>query len=196
MLINLIIIYFACGSPIGVYRITRTTRLRSARQAATLGVYFVFWPVFVPAVLRRSLSVHETDIEQAIAIIRTALEKIAFAGSPTATVFEFREVFARYTGLTLALYCDSSINPRTELLKLTGHRNIAVAAACMKRRDRQRLLFHQKHARNEFVEIVSTIARESPKDIEILKLSMQLAALLNDGKIADNLSVLKKGITG
>jgi hypothetical protein len=195
VLINLIIIYFACGSPIGVYRITRATRLRWPSQAATVGVYFVLWPIFAPAILRRSLLVGETDIQQAIAIIRSSLETIAFAGSPAISVFEFREVFARYTGLTLALNSGGSANPSTDLLRVAGHTNVSLAAACVGRRDRKRLKFHQQQARDEFFEIVSAMAG-APKVIEIVGLSLRLAALLNDREIAGRFSLLKKGIAG
>lgn len=183
MLVNLIIIYFACGSPIGVYRITRSAHLRSPRQAAAVGAYFVLWPIFAPAVLRRSLF-HDTNIEKAMAIFRSVMEKIAFSGSPTMSVFEFREVFARYTGLTLELNRGGRTDPSTDLLRIAGHRNIALASACMNRRNRTRLSFHQIQARNEFVDLISDLPLSHENRKELAELSLQLAVLLNDKELA------------
>jgi hypothetical protein len=166
--------------------------LRSPRQAAAVGAYFILWPIFAPAILRRSLLVHETNIEQAIAMIRSSMEKIAFVGSPTISVFEFREVFARYTGLTLALNGGAAADPSTELLRIAGHRNIALASACMNRRNHERLSFHQMQARNEFVDLISAMVRAQLRSSELLELSLQLATMLNDGETAEDISVLVK----
>jgi len=180
VLVNLIIIYFACGSPIGVYRITRAAHLRSPRQAASVGAYFILWPIFAPAILRRSLLVREANIEQALSIIRSAIEKIAFVGSQTIPVFEFREIFARYTGLTLALNAGGAPNFSADLFKVSKHGNLALATACLNRRNRQRLSFHQMQARREFVDMVARMARSHTRGTEIVELGLQLTHLLND----------------
>ncbi len=179
MLINLIIIYFACGSPIGVYRITRTAHLRSPRQAAAVGAYFILWPIFAPAILRRSLLVQELNIERAIASLCRAMEKIVFAGNPTISVFEFRDVFARYTGLTMAINRETANSPN-DLFKIAKHKNPALASTCLNRRNRKRLLCHQTQARKEFFDLISDLSLSRENGKEFAKLSLQLARLLHD----------------
>jgi len=184
VLINLIIIYFACGSPIGVYRITRTARLRSPGQAAAIGVYFVLWPIFVPTILLSSLSGGEAakiDVERGIARIRAEMENIAFSDDATVSVFEFREVFGRFTGLTIMLNHRGAAQVPNELFKIAGHNNLALASACLKRRDRQRLASHQMQARAEFEDLIAKIARFHPHGDVIAAMGSQLLETL-DGR--------------
>ena len=180
MLINLIIIYFACGSPIGIYRIARATQLRSPLQAAAVGVYFILWPIFAPAILRRSLFSDEEKVEHAISAIRGAIEDIAFADRPTISVFEFREIFSRYTGLTLSLRRGRKAQFPTELFTAAGHENLELASVCLDRVNRRRLAFHQERARNEFVDLMVAISRSGPRGTEIVALGFQIAKLLED----------------
>ena len=184
MLINLIIIYFACGSPIGVYRTTRLSHLRSPGQAAAIGVYFILWPVFAPAILRRALLFGETNIEHAIKRICSEIESIAFDGRPTEAVFEFREVFARYAYLTLALVDGGATRFPAELFAEAGNRDLPIASRCFERRNRRRLAFHQMRARKEFVEMISVIR---PGGDKIVDLCLTLARLLNDTQTAEQL---------
>lgn len=197
MLINLIIIYFACGSPIGVYRITRIARSRSPRVTA-IGAYFILWPIFVPAILRRSVLHNDAltgaKIERLIAGIRREMETIAFAAAFAHLIYEFREVFARYTGLTILLHCNSPSNASDALFNLGKHENTALAAACYNRRNRERLLFHQTRARRDLIALLETMARSEPGGNRIIQLGLCLGDLFNDKALFDFLTMTDNSI--
>ena len=183
MLLNLIIIYMACGSPFGMYRIANVRRLPLPRFAATIGAHFILWPVFAAAILRRSLSeasAAKTDLEREIAALRSEIEAIAFAGSVTVSVFAFREVFTRYTGLTMALNNGAAAKVPPELLEIAKGAHPELARACLDRRNRGRLLFHQKRAQIEFAEMISVLTRSHLQRQAILDLALRLDRLLYD----------------
>lgn len=187
MLLNLLVIHFAFGSPFGVYQITRGGSARSARSAATVAAYFVLWPIFAVGFVRDWLITNfktpETDLEQKISDIRTQIEYLAFSSSSTTSVFEFREVFARFTGLSMTLMQDELIVSAKDLLKVSGNKNVSPASACLARRNGRKLLFHRERARAEFVELISGLAEQSNND-EVIELSMQLSDLVGDRQIA------------
>ncbi len=184
MLLNLLVIHFAFGSPFGVYQITRGGSVRSTRSAAKVAAHFVLWPIFAAAFIRswliNNLKPAESHLEQKIANIRSKIEDAAFSGSSTMPVFEFRDVFARFTGLTMALLHGGKVSSSREMLKIVGHKNISLASACINRRNRQRLLFHQKQAQLEFNELISALAERSNNN-DMGDLALSLTKLLDEG---------------
>ena len=184
MLINLIIIYLACGSPIGVYRITRVAKFRASRVAA-LGAYFVFWPIFIPAIVRRSASSDnlstDIDVERKLDAIRLKMDAALIAADDNFPRLEFRDVFARFAGLSIAL--NSSGHASAELFTISDHKTPALGLACVNRRNRKRLAFHQLRASRDFVEAVSE------NDI-LRKLGLQAARLLGDQKTFNDILAL------
>ena len=165
--------------------------MRSARSAARVAVHFVLWPIVAVAFIRGWLTNYlkpaENGLEQKIADIRSQIEYLAFGKNLTASVFDFREVFTRFTGLTMVLMESGKVTSSMDLLKMSGQKNISLASACLDRRNRQRLLFHQKQACSEFVEVVAALAARS-NNKEIGELGQQLADLLNDQQTANDLA--------
>ena len=182
-LTDLTVIYFAYGSPFGVYQVTRVHSLRSARSAAAIAAHFVLWPIFAAANLRNWLSGNgeatETNLEEEIGSIRSKLESIAYIDATASSVFKFREIFARFTGLTMALNGGRAANLSKDMFKIGGNENIILASACLDRRNRHRLAFHQKQARSEFDAFIASMARSHRNGDEIVELGLQLAELLN-----------------
>jgi hypothetical protein len=188
-LADAIVIHFAFGSPFGVYQFTRGS-VRSARSAATIAAHFVLWPIFAAAFVRKwvfeNFRGKEVQLEDNIAAIRTKIETACFANRPTSSIFEFREVFCRYTALSIAL---KRINPAESpkyLFDIGKHKNIKLASACMARRNRHRIEFHQSAARKELIGSILAISQRRRN--EIVNLAMQLARLLEDEKAAEELS--------
>lgn len=191
MLLNLLVIHFAFGSPFGVYRLTRGGKVLSARSAATVFAYFAFWPIvavgFVGDWLVENLRPANNGLEQQISEIQNEIEDLAFYGNSTEAVFQFREVLARFSGLTMALTQDGSAST-TDLRKIMTHKNVMLTSVCLSRRHRRRLAFHQARAKNEFNDFISSFARRS-NDQRIAELGKQLTDLLNCGQS----KVTKKG---
>lgn len=183
---DVIVVHFAFGSPFGVYQITRG--VRSARSAVAVAAYFVLWPFFAAAFARdwlsRQKAEEKTSQEAQIAHIRDAIEVAAFSKASTAAVFEFRELFARYTGLTISLQYAARLGSCHELLAISGHKNIDLASACLARRNAKRLAFHQVHAKNEFTNFIELLAASHPNEERIRALALDLTCLLDTPTVA------------
>ncbi|MBK8466971.1 MAG: hypothetical protein IPL32_14200 [Chloracidobacterium sp.] len=155
---DMIVIHFAFGSPFGVYQIARGGRVRSARSAVNVALHFTLWPIFALAFLRKWLTEYSSNPEETsegkIADIRSKLEELVFSTNSPVSILGFREVFARYTDLTSALNHGRSTDSLKNVLNVSGHKNITAASACMARRNRRLLHFHQEQARNEFIEML------------------------------------------
>lgn len=186
-LMDVTVIYFAFGSPLGVYQITREPR-PTRRAAAFAAVYVVLWPLFTFAFLRQwflSLqSPQEADLERQIERIRCQFEALLFDKRSTSTIFEFREVFARFAGLSLALKQQSSIDFRQELFRIGGRKQPRVAQECARRRDRKLLIAHQAQAHAEFTDMTIDLMRSQPSNVlAIQEISERLVSLLDDKAI-------------
>ncbi|MFN0279845.1 MAG: hypothetical protein ACKVRN_14800 [Pyrinomonadaceae bacterium] len=116
------------------------------------------------------------------------METIAFTGFSAHKVYEFREVFDCYTGLTMSSNGNRSVNSFDALFRIAKHENRTLATACLDRRNRQRLSFHQTRARKDFIDLLGTVPRLQPNSNEIINLCLHLADLLNDKILFDFLT--------
>jgi hypothetical protein len=170
MLLNLTVVYFAFGAPLGVYGVIRSKGTSPAAMALNV-VRFLLWPLFAAASVREAFVFqppHEA-LEQKIDALRAEFEAEIEHGS----FFEFRDIFARYTGLALAAANPEGRPPAGELLDIAGRSNTRAAAACLARRNRRRVELHLLHARTEF----NTFADQTARCRE---LTLRLAELLDD----------------
>lgn len=196
--IDFTIIYLACGSPFAVYHITKRTETLSLAEAGMIAATFFLWPAFaLPLALRRLFPArfgNRPSLRDRRGQIRSEIERIAFAEGPTAAVFEFREVYERFTGLFEA--ADLSGAYANELFKVTGHVNRDLASRCLARRNREKLDYHRSIARNEFVDLIADLSSRTPAAIEILRLAIELADHLGDEHTASDLGALDPGLIG
>lgn len=172
MLLNLTVVYFAFGAPLGVYGIIRN-KGTSPHAIASNVFRFLFWPLFAALSVRATLVFRppQASLEEKLDSLRTEYE----AEIGAASVFEFRDVFARYTGLAIASASEENGTIGDELLKIAGRRDRTAAMACLARRDRRRLEFHLLQARNEFTDLISRNATPRIRD-----LTSRLAELLSE----------------
>jgi hypothetical protein len=194
---DLIIIYLACGSPFGVYQITKRQQDRSATGWVLILSSFLFWPVFAIGLLvdrfvpgKRAA---DTAANARIECIRSEIERAAFPSGATASLFEFREVFYRFTGLFEAANIGISTKRSNELFEVIGHSNKALASQCLARRNREKLAYHQMLARNEFVDVIADLAGDKAISEEIGRLSLELTTLLDDVEATVDLTALLPG---
>ena len=192
--IDLIIIYLACGSPFGVYQITNRKNDRQAVNWLNVFSSFLLWPVFAIALLAKHVfrsgdstaAIRHNHLED----IRSEIERIAFSDGTISALFEFREIFYRFTGLVEAANAPTSGRSLNEVFDSGPHNNNSLAARCLARRNRERLAFHQTRARNEFVDVISRMVDSGPSRDEILNLALQLAGHLHDRDSAADLNAL------
>ncbi|HEX3100943.1 MAG TPA: hypothetical protein VHQ01_04075, partial [Pyrinomonadaceae bacterium] len=98
-LTDLLIIYFACGAPFGVYQITA---VQSFTERAALHVFLriCLWPVFAGSTLIRWFSTDKhssgSDLDRQIDEIRAEIENLVFGNDSVSSIFDFREILHRY----------------------------------------------------------------------------------------------------
>ena len=178
-LLNLTVLYFAFGSPLGVYQMTPACRVRSGQTAAAVVFRFVLWPIFALALFRdwiSSIGV-TSDLDRQIEGIRGRFESIAFTGNSAALIFEFREIFSRFAGLTAEVHRREW--RQNELFVIANHGNVELASTCLARRNSRRLAFHRMRARGEFETFIADLAQSHPNGDEIMELGRQLTESIN-----------------
>lgn len=191
--IEFLIIYLACGSPFGVYQITQAEKPISASNILALLAVFLTWPILaVRFLVERFVSGEEPDTSASlIERARAAIEDAAFPAGTTDSLFEFRDVFYRYTGLARAVSADVAA-PR-DLFDVSGHSNADIAAKCLARRNREKLAFHHTQARNEFVDLIAGFALADHCQ-ELLCIAADLANELGDTDAVADLNALRSTV--
>lgn len=182
---DLIIIYLACGAPFGVYYFLQSRRnLNRKILWIKTFLHFVFWiPFALQIVVKRKTlknlsnfffdkkNFSDSDFEKKILPLRKNLESSILKKRAQLSVFEMRETLDRYIGLTLACKTKPFSNSAGELYKISAHKNPYLATICAERRNRQRLLFHQKQARQDFLNLFNFAKSEilTSQILELIK---------------------------
>lgn len=205
---DLIIIYLACGAPFGVYYFLQNrNRIETKLLWLKSLVRFVFWiPFAVRMVARKSVFTNlykkgfdkhtdsdakrEAEIEAIKKFYENILSKTDFRFS----VYEFREIFDRYTGLSLEIEAerDKISEAEKEIFRITNHANKNLAAVCLHRRNRERLFFHQKLARRDFFELLAKFFEKSDAPQIAFDETVKLTSLLNDSEALPALENISK----
>ncbi|MBK9527088.1 MAG: hypothetical protein IPO41_01895 [Acidobacteria bacterium] len=169
-LVELIIIYLACGAPFAVFKATS----RNA-NASTKWLVFVSallgWPVFAAMLITRRVRTATDGHDPIIERLRTQMETAAFPDNEIQGVFDFRETFYRFVGLSNAVNEPEPDKPGTELFEIGGGGSSETAARCLARRNRIRLHRHYLKARREFMTSIAERADEN-----LSSLASELAA--------------------
>lgn len=172
------IIYFALGAPFGVLRV-------NAKRMATPFTFvrsvagYLLWPLVATRNVARFFIAKPVAQKDELDAIRTELEKALFANSNAKDLYNFREVFFRYTGLAEAASEITQPLNNSALLNVARNTNHNLRDACLSRRDRQKFNYQFVSARQDFVEIITTI-----KNINIDEITFKLATYLNDENLA------------
>ena len=205
---DLLIIYLACGAPFGVYYFLQN-RNRTETKLLWLKSFlrFVVWiPFALQMVARTSFLTNlynssfdkssESDAKKELAIeeIKKFFENIFSGGTFSFSIYELRETFDRYVGLSLEVEAENSeISPaETEIFRITNHSNKKLAEICLNRRNRKRFSFHQKLARRDFFEILNKFVEHTEDRQSLFEHASKLAGLLNDSEAQKTLENLSK----
>ncbi len=170
-LVDLIIIYLACGAPFGVYFFFQNREnLISTQLWLKSFLNGLLWIPFALKLFHRFVTnkLHNTQFvvtNQTDSVIRLKIdgfEKIfsnyLFKNDCDLSLFEFRETFERYIGLTLSLPKDSeTIVTDSEFFRITNHKNSKLGEICLQRRNRLRLESHQTQARKDLLKFFAII---------------------------------------
>jgi hypothetical protein len=199
-----IIIYLACGAPFGVHYFLQNRRETDFSTIVLKSFLTVF--VWIPYALRLLHSritkeLINKDFEKNIAAdadrqnkldeIQKNIWQLAAEKNSAVSIFEFREIFERYVGLTLAMKENAAETPGVEIFTVANHPDKNLGAKCLSRRNRSRLDFHQTLASRDFLKLLS---RLQANDSEKLRLSaIEFVRILDD---AETLRAVEKLFAG
>lgn len=184
---DLAIIYLACGAPLSMHYFLATGRKPTFYFAMKVVLVAVIWPIAAFLLIKslkkplagvvRSAS-GEIDIR--LDALRLEIENAVFTDESAASVFEFRELFARYTGLAQAAVADPGQNTANELFLLSGHDDAELASRCLGRKASNRLTVHANAAREDFVESIALLSIGVERDL--VQTASAAAGLIGDPK--------------
>jgi hypothetical protein len=197
-LYDFLIIYLACGAPLGVYYFLqnrKTPNFERLRLKTVLN--FLFWIPFAYRLLQKSKilqgafrnifdhhSALDAEAEKNIYAIRKRLEKIYLESNLKLSIYEVREILDRYAGLTLECQFEhiNSQTARTKsgIFQITGHKNAELAVICLERRNRKRLLLHQTEARRDFLHLLSELFDSGSELKSLESAAIEFVTLLKD----------------
>ena len=193
-LFDAIIIYLALGAPFAVYNLLQNRKRPAAQKWISATVAFIFWIPLAVRVLHRELKVHgyaselaardeiDAQRDEKIRAIGDRLKDLLMANGSTISVFNYRDVFDRYVGLTLATRRENtnSHSNDTELFEIAGCLNTELAAKCLNRRNAIRLERHQTEARRNFLMMIEMSLTENEHSGDAAGKALELAKLLDD----------------
>lgn len=122
--------------------------------------------------------------ENKIRDIQKKMESICLINKGKFSLFEFRNLLNRYIGLTLESQVENKLPgiQEKEIFTVSNSKSINISAICLHRRNRNRLLFHQRKAQKDFLAFLIEALRASLDDkrVYFILLAFELAVLLND----------------
>lgn len=195
-LFDFIIIYLACGSPFGVYYFLQNRNLPNNKFFLAKIIFnFVCWLPFAFGLISSKdffgnlfdfnfdkKVILDSELDSNILFIKKFFEKELIKNPMPISFYEFREICDRYVGLTLEINdLNKEISePPIEFYRISESSNKKLAAKCLNRRNRQRLMFHQTLARRDFWEIIGNIFNNSQNQKDVLIKLSDLIHFLND----------------
>lgn len=192
-LIDVLIIYFACGAPFGVYQFTN---VRTVNIKVLLQIFWriCYWPVFAAMALKEWIStgrhITKSLVDRRTDFIRLEIEHLVFTDESVSTILDFREILFRYTGLLQAANVIVPVDSFDELFKVSHTENRILASVCFARTNRRKLMFHQSIGRSEFTDMMCELTNDHEYRTEILELAIELANDVDDLITVENLSFL------
>lgn len=194
---DFLVIYLAFGAPLAVHYFLqqrrRTSDLRQLWLKTILN--FFFWLPLLYRFLQNNQtlknsfgkifskkSLSDSITEENLRVIQKRLEKIVPEDETLLSIFEVREVFERYAGLTLACQNETDIAQaaRNKIFQIAGHNNSEIAEICLKRRNRKRLLRHQTQARKDFLNVIADLLKHHSETEKLRETAFGLSVLLGD----------------
>lgn len=177
-LTDLFIIYFAGGAPFAVYHF-----LQNRHDDKTVSFWLknflvlLLWLPFAAFLLLKNRRLLEFDFLRSVFdknadgekvyFHRKQIESVLLESDLDVSIFDFRETFERFVGLTLAVQADADSAAERETFRAAKNGNVKLGAICLHRRNRKKLVHHQTEARRDFLQIVEQLS-DSISDTETL----------------------------
>jgi len=176
--LDIVVIYLACGAPFAVHQMTRTESAVSW-QILSATATLLLWPFFAAKylfTLFRSPKISGSNVES----FRTAIEAAGVANGQVGPLFEFRNVFYRYTGLLEALSHRPPDIQTHALYDVVSHSAKDLASVCLLHQNKRKLTFHFARAQKEFTGILSEFDLGASSRLSVATLMAELCDHLDD----------------
>ncbi len=187
--LDLIIIYLACGSPFAVFQATNREKGKAGVNWMRVLGSFLLWPSFAAVLLAGRIFANESrrkaDFQNHLEDLRLEFERSAFAGGSISSLFEFRETFYRFAGLSEAVNEVHASSSNAEIFEISGHNNKSLASRCLARRNAAKVSFHRSAAREEFFQMITQLKEGGVDRVNVIELATELADHLKDKAAAD-----------
>ncbi len=190
-ILDLIIIYLACGSPFGAYYFFNHRQKSNILMKSVLIVFL--WIPYSIKLLHSKVTnwltfkrfdksyVSDSVSPRRIEKLKKELESFLPRNYRALTIFKLREIIERYSGLTeLLLSNESNENHSHDLFVVAEHTNIQTAQKCLSRKNKQKLTLHQFEARKDFVKVVEELLTQTEKKEEFQKKVIEFVRALDD----------------
>lgn len=207
---DLLIIYLAGGAPFGVYYFLHYRRRSISKHIWFKTILtFLFWIPFAYRLLRngkikRKLfnlrfdvgNDSDSEMDKKLFSIGQQIEKIFLEVRYPISIYEVREVFERYSGLTLAHKNPNDTNNQhvAELFRIANRENVKLGAICLERRNQTRLKFHQTQAREDFLKLLAKLVAKNAQVEKLELLSVQFVKTLEDETAITEIKKLFKNV--
>ena len=206
---DFLIIYLTCGAPLGVFYFLQN-REQQNRTRVWLKTFFtfIFWLPFGFHLLKnktnkksfgyKKIFFESEKIQTKISNFQKQLEEILQTSDLQISIFEFREIIARYVGLTLAKDCEKAKTTETEneIFRIAKSGNTEIGAICLNRRNLKRLTFHQTQARKDFFQVISQLVKFVSDKEKLAESAADFFQLLNDTEAQSTFGKVLSGNLG
>jgi hypothetical protein len=184
-LIDFTILYFACGSPFAVYYF-----LQNRAWLKSIIIWMLWIPYSFRLLQRKVTSKLNFDkniaSDSEIEVIQKEIEQIVFENNTKLSIFEFREIFERYVGLTLSKKQTQIGENETEIFRVANYDNVKLGSICLRRRNQFKLKYHQTLARRDFLKAINEFQSR-----KLQLSSLKLFRILADDEAEKTLKVNK-----
>lgn len=210
--IELSVIYLACGAPFGVYyyfQQPETQKLwqRSPELWVKSLLVMLFWIPFAAKLLmdllvkkfsqaaNNQISSTNSSAINSFDNFEKKFAQMLLEENTDLSVFEFREVFQRYTGLTQEVFTKTQNNPVeiNPFFEATNHENAQLATICLNRRNRLQLETHHKLARKDFLQLLEKLNSFQIDNEKLSVIAFQFAKMIDDIEFSKEISQIFEG---
>lgn len=182
-LIDLTIIYLTCGAPFGVYYFYQQRDFSNKFWRSVLVTLFWFPYAFrlLHTFVTKRFHNQTLDEKSLTDSFEKKFAQILLAENVDVFLFDFRETFERYAGLTKAVSAESS-EAEAELFQILNHPNKKLATKLLNRRNRSRLNSHHILARKDFLRMIEKIYSGFSDKEKVRTLTVDFVKLINDAE--------------
>ncbi len=184
---DLVIIYLACGAPVGVHHFTQSESKDRYTRAVFCLAAVLLWPLFVLLLLIGQRRPDRSEQESSFTGDRSlkVIEQAAFRETETQALFDFREIFNRYEGIARSSLGPSTPDGFRAFYAISDHPSPSTASKCRNRTNQNKIAQHLSSVRLEFIQAVSHLCGSASDPANIARIAIEVADRLDSATGSD-----------